>query len=78
MHEPGAPNRPAIFAMDWNVDNLKKLSDSASEGLDYIFTGSLKRDGSESVLIMRIWEVKKMRERKQARCAGPRPRPMRS
>ena len=65
LHEPGAPTRPAIFPTDWNVDNLKKLADSVADGLDYIFTGSLKRDGSELVLIMRVWEVKKMRERKQ-------------
>ena len=36
-----------------------------SDGLDYIFTGSLKREGPDFVLIMRVWEVKKMRERKQ-------------
>ncbi len=65
VHEPGSPNRPAIFGTDWTVDNLKKLADTTSDGLDYIFTGSLKRDGSEYVLIMRVWEVKKMRERKQ-------------
>ena len=65
VHEPGAPTRPAIFPTDWTVDNLKKLVASASEGLDYIFEGSLKRDGAEMVLILRVWEVKKLRERKQ-------------
>ena len=65
LHEPGAPTRPAIFPTDWTVDNLKKLATSQTEGLDYIFEGSLKRDGAELVLILRVWEVKKMRERKQ-------------
>ncbi len=65
LHAPGAPKRPAIFATDWTVDNLQKLVDSTAGGLDYIFTGSLKREGAEHILIMRIWEVKKLRERKQ-------------
>ena len=65
IHEPGAPTRPALFPTDWTVDNLKKLESTTSGGLDYIFTGSLKRDGAELVLILRVWEVKKMRERKQ-------------
>jgi len=65
MHEGGGgPRRPAIFASEWTVDNLKKLVETAN-GLDYIFTGSLRRDGAECVLILRIWEVKKLRERKQ-------------
>jgi hypothetical protein len=65
LHAPGAPKRPAIFSTDWTVDNLQKLVDSTTTGLDYIFTGALKREGAEYVLIMRIWEVKKLRERKQ-------------
>jgi len=64
MHEGAGPKRPAIFATEWTVDNLKKLVETAN-GLDYIFTGALRRDGAEFVLIMRVWEVKKLRERKQ-------------
>ena len=56
--------RPAIFPTDWTVDNLGQLADT-SEGLDYVFTGSLRRDGEELVLVMRVWEVRKQRERKQ-------------
>jgi hypothetical protein len=65
LHAPNSPKRPAIFSTDWTVDNLQKLVESSPNGLDYIFTGSLKREGLEYVLIMRIWEVKKLRERKQ-------------
>jgi hypothetical protein len=65
LHAADGPKRPAIFSTDWTVDNLQKLVDSTQGGLDYIFTGSLKREGAEFVLIMRIWEVKKLRERKQ-------------
>jgi hypothetical protein len=59
------PRRPAVFAIDWTVDNLQKLVDSSPNGLDYIFTGALRREGAEFILIMRVWEVKKLRERKQ-------------
>ncbi len=65
IHEGATSKRPAIFHTDWTVDNLKKLAETVSDGLDYIFTGSLKREGPDFVLIMRVWEVKKMRERKQ-------------
>jgi hypothetical protein len=65
LHAADAPRRPAIFSTDWTVENLQKLVDSTTNGLDYIFTGSLKREGAEFVLVMRIWEVKKLRERKQ-------------
>jgi hypothetical protein len=65
LHAANAPKRPAIFSTDWTVDNLKKLVETTPDGLDYIFTGTLKKEGSEFILIMRVWEVKKMRERKQ-------------
>jgi hypothetical protein len=65
MHEPNGVKHPVIFATDWTVENLQKLVDSTASGLDYIFTGSLRREGAEYVLIMRVWEVKKLRERKQ-------------
>jgi hypothetical protein len=65
LHEASGPKRPAIFSTDWTVDNLKKLVETTTSGLDYIFTGSLKREGTGYILILRVWEVKKMRERKQ-------------
>jgi hypothetical protein len=65
LHAANGPRRPAIFSTDWTVDNLKKLVESSPNGLDYIFTGTLRREGAEFILIMRVWEVKKLRERKQ-------------
>jgi hypothetical protein len=65
MHEANGVRHPAIFATDWTVANLQKLVESTQGGLDYIFTGSLRREGAEYVLVMRLWEVKKLRERKQ-------------
>jgi hypothetical protein len=64
-HEADGSKRPMIFPTDWTVENLQKLVDTTATGLDYIFTGSLKREGPEFVLILRVWEVKKLRERKQ-------------
>jgi len=64
LHGADGSRKPMIFATDWTVENLGKLADTA-EGLDYIFTGSLKREGEEFVLVMKVWEVKKMRERKE-------------
>jgi hypothetical protein len=64
LHE-GTKRSRAIFSTDWTVDNLKKLVETAAGGLDYIFTGSLRREGAGYVLVLRVWEVKKMRERKQ-------------
>jgi len=64
LHEAGA-KRPAIFATEWTVDNLKKLVETTTDGLDYIFTGTLKKEAGGYALMLRVWEVKKMRERKQ-------------
>jgi len=38
---------------------------TAPAPLDYIFTGSLHRESTGFVLHLKVWEVKKMRERKQ-------------
>jgi hypothetical protein len=61
----GGARRPVIFAADWGVENLKKLVQETPSGLDYVFIGSLKREGAETVLDLRVVEVKKLRERKQ-------------
>lgn len=65
IHTPDGVRRPAILPVDWTVENLRKLADTTEGGLDYIFSGNLKREGAEYVLVMKVWEVKKMRERKQ-------------
>jgi hypothetical protein len=64
-HGEDGVRRPAIFPSDWTIDNLKQLAETHTDGLDYVFTGSLKREGAEMSLVLRVWEVKKMRERKQ-------------
>ncbi len=55
----------AIFGAEWSTDNLRQLVDSTEDGLDYIFTGALRRTAEDYELIIRLWEVKKLRERKQ-------------
>jgi hypothetical protein len=65
LHEPDGSRRPVIFPAEWTVDNLKKLVETSADGLDYIFTGTLRREGEEFVLGLRVWEVRKFRERKQ-------------
>lgn len=65
FHGTDGVRRPAIFPAEWSVENLRQLADTTSYGLDYIFTGSLRREGEETVLLLRVWEVKKHRERKQ-------------
>ena len=54
-----------LFDAEWTVENLRQLVDTAKDGLDYIFTGSLKQTAGDYELVLRVWEVKKFRERKQ-------------
>ncbi len=65
MHDADGSKYPAVLPAEWSVENLRKLADSTEGGLDYIFTGALKREGEEFVLTLKVWEVRKFRERKQ-------------
>lgn len=55
----------AIFPSEWTTENIRQLVDTATEGLDYVFTGALKHNNGDFELLIRVWEVKKFRERKQ-------------
>ena len=55
----------ALFGSEWTTDNLRQLVDTSDGGLDYIFTGAVRQVAGEFELILRVWEVKKFRERKQ-------------
>lgn len=57
--------RYAVFSAEWTVDNLRQLVDTTEDGLDYIFTGAIRQNAGDFELILRVWEVKKFRERKQ-------------
>jgi len=62
---PDRPRHPFIFPVEWTSENLRQLVDSTQGGLDYIVTGVLREKAGEFQLLLRVWEVRKMRERKQ-------------
>jgi hypothetical protein len=55
----------ALFGVEWTRENINQLITTTTEGLDYVFTGALKRTGDTTEVLLRVWEVKKLRERKQ-------------
>jgi hypothetical protein len=61
---PGSAPRPAILDREWTEGDLKELVRTTAGGLDYIFSGTL-RSGGGFELELRLWEVRKMRERKR-------------
>lgn len=63
--QPGQPGHYAPFPTEFSADNLRQLVDSTEGGLDYVFTGALRRQSGDCELVLRLWEVKKFRERKQ-------------
>lgn len=63
--QPGAPGHFALFPSEWTTDNLRQVVDSSDEGLDYVFTGALRQHDGDYELLLRVWEVRKFRERKQ-------------
>lgn len=54
----------ALFPAEWTSANIRQLVETASEGVDYVFTGTLTETSGDSELVMKVWEVKKFRERK--------------
>ena len=55
----------AIFPVEWAPDHITQLVNTSTDGLDYIFTGALQQKDTATELMLRVWEVKKLRERKQ-------------
>jgi len=67
-HSPGNPGHYALFPSEWTTDNLRQLVEASGAeggGLDYIFTGSLQEKNGDTTLTLRVWEVRKFRERKK-------------
>ena len=65
VDEPDGSRHPMIFPAEWTTENLRQLVSSAPEGVDYAFTGSLQAKDGATELLLRVWEIKKMKERKQ-------------
>jgi hypothetical protein len=64
LENPGGGRRPMVFTSEWMTDNLRQLLDTTKEGLDFVFTGALKQQAGDYEVILRVWEMKKFRERK--------------
>ena len=64
MDDPAGGKSYVIFSAEWTTANLQQLVDSSTGGLDYIFTGTLQQSAGDYELLLRVFEVKKFRERK--------------
>ena len=53
----------ALFGAEWSPSNIRELVATADR-LDYVFTGALKHHAGDYELVMRVWEIKRFRERK--------------
>lgn len=64
-----APNQQqsqaVVFGMEWTAEHIRQLVDSTKEPIDYVFTGALREQAGDYELMLRLWEVRKFRERKQ-------------
>jgi len=58
-------NQYAFFGREWAADNIRQLVAATKEGIDFVITGALTEDAGNYELVLRLWEVKKIRERKQ-------------
>lgn len=54
----------ALFPGEWTTDNIRQLVDTSGAGLDYVFTGAIREQNGDTELVLRLWEIKKFRERK--------------
>lgn len=64
MDDKAQGNHYVIFGTEWSSDNLRQLVDTTDGGLDYICTGALRQQAGDYEVLLRLWEVKKFRERK--------------
>jgi hypothetical protein len=61
---PGESSRAMLFGSEWTTENLRQLVDTSGEPIDYVITGALRQESGDYELLLRVWEVKKFRERK--------------
>jgi hypothetical protein len=64
LDDPTDGKSYVVFSSEWTTTNLQQLVDSTTGGLDYIFTGALQQTAGDYELLLRVFEVKKFRERK--------------
>ena len=53
-----------LMGAEWAPEHIRQLIDSTEGGLDYVFTGALRQLHGDYDVVLRLWEVKKFRERK--------------
>lgn len=63
--QPCQAGHYGLFHSEWTTDNLQQLVNTTEGGLDYIFTGAIHQKDGDYDIILRVWEVKKFRVRKQ-------------
>jgi len=54
----------SLLGQEWSTENIRQLVETTTGGLDYVFTGALRQTAGDYELLLRVWEVKKMKERK--------------
>lgn len=64
MNRPALPSHGMLFGAEWTTDNLRQLVDTSTEPPDYVITGALQEIAGDYEVLLRVWEVKRMRERK--------------
>jgi hypothetical protein len=64
LDHPQTGKRPMLFGPEWTTDNLRQLAATNGEKLDYVFTGALQHHADDYELHLRLWDMKKLRERK--------------
>lgn len=65
MNDEEKGSRYAVFGAEWSAENIQQLLRTSQEEFDYVFTGALRRRGEDYEMLLRLWEVRKLRERKQ-------------
>ena len=53
-----------FFHANWTPEHIRQMVESTGGGIDYVITGALQQKNEDYQLAMRLWEVKKFRERK--------------
>jgi hypothetical protein len=61
---PATGKHPFLLGAEWTTTNLRQLADTNGEPLDYVFTGALQHNAGNYELLLRVWDMKKFRERK--------------
>lgn len=52
-----------LFSREWAPEHIRQLVESTAGGIDYVFTGALQQKNLDYEMMLRLWEVRKFRER---------------